>query len=102
MKQRKQLRLKEYDYANDNAYFVTVCSKNRKNIFGKIEFVGEGLAPSRYKIELNDLGEIILQEWNDIPNRYTNGELDEYVIMPNHIHGILIINSQDMYRANAI
>lgn len=119
-KKRKRTRLKDYNYSEAGYYFVTVCSKDRKNIFGEYDknIVGEGLAPSRYKdrkiscdgqpqglslhapvrynsnIKLSALGHIIDKQWNDIPNQYDDIELDEYVIMPNHIHGILIINKR--------
>ena len=93
---RKQIRLKNYDYANNGYYFITIGSRNRKIIFGEYnKYVGEGLASSRYKnkIQLSKIGKIIDNQWNNIPNQYGNIELDEYIIMPNHIHGILIINN---------
>ncbi len=93
---RKQNRLPNYDYSNEGFYFVTICSKDRKNIFAKInnkDIVGTGLVPVR--IELTKIGEIIDKQWKNIKNQYDNVELDEYIIMPNHIHGILIINKRD-------
>jgi len=89
-KTRKRNRLKDYDYSESGYYYVTICSRDKKNIFGDI--VGDGLAPSRP--ELSQLGQIIEKQWNDIPKQYDDIELDEYVIMPNHIHGILIINKR--------
>ena len=98
----KNNRLKNYDYSEIGWYFITVCSRDRKNIFGEInnKYVGEGLAPSRdnatvrYKnnIKLSKIGKIIDKQWNDIETQYDNIDLDQYIIMPNHIHGILIIN----------
>jgi len=74
-------------------YFVTICSKNRSNIFSNIiNNVGTGLAPVR--LELSPLGFIIDQNWKDITMQYGQVELDEYIIMPNHVHGIIIINQR--------
>ena len=95
---RKNNRLKNYDYSTNGYYCVTICSKDRKNIFGKYKnIVGTGLAPVRYKnnTKLSEIGKIIDKHWIDIPNQYDNIELDEYIIMPNHIHGILIIDKRE-------
>ncbi|MFH1855633.1 MAG: transposase [Candidatus Omnitrophota bacterium] len=96
---RKTNRLTEYDYSQTGYYFVTICSKNKQNIFGKInnKFVGALLACARndsVKIELTEIGQIIDNHWYDIPNQYDNIDVDEFIIMPNHIHGILIINKR--------
>lgn len=85
--ERKQLRLKGYDYTSAGAYFVTVCVHHQfryLNIFGKIE---------DQIMKLNEYGEIVSACWTDLPNHYFNIELDEYIIMPDHVHGIIkIIN----------
>ena len=100
LKTRKLNRLKNYDYSDNGYYFTTVCSKNREIIFGKYNenLVGTALAAVRYKnnIKLSKLGQIINNQWNDIPNQYNNVELDQYVIMPNHIHGVIIINEKSV------
>jgi len=83
IKSRHSTRLKNYDYSKAGIYFVTICVKDRKNLFGKIK--GEEMI-------LNDLGKIIEAEWLNIPGNYLNIELDEFIIMPNHLHGIVIIN----------
>jgi len=85
---RKQIRLKKYDYSQEGVYFVTICSKDRKNIFSKI-VVGEGLAPSL--VELTSIGKIIDRQWRGINFEYKNIEIDKFIIMPNHIHGIVLI-----------
>ena len=107
---RKQIRLKGCNYLDSGYYFITICSKNRENIFGNP--VGAGLASARIKNPTHDnnssqnnmllspLGRIIDNQWKDIPNQYDNIELDHYVIMPNHIHGILVIHNQ-INRADA-
>ncbi|MCB4790753.1 MAG: transposase [Elusimicrobia bacterium] len=102
-KSRKQTRLKGYDYSLEGHYFVTICSKDRKNIFGEIEVVGAGLASARYKneIRLSKLGQLIDSQWQNIKKQYYNVELDQYIIMPNHIHGIIIVDNSVSLRADA-
>jgi REP element-mobilizing transposase RayT len=80
---RKTIRLPEYDYSNQGYYFITICTQNHKNYFGKIE---------NDIMQLNQLGEIIQNQWLNLNNRYYNIKTKDYVIMPNHIHGIININ----------
>ncbi|MFH2137254.1 MAG: transposase [Candidatus Omnitrophota bacterium] len=95
LKTRKLNRLKDYDYSLEGYYFVTICSRNREIIFGEYtNNVGTALAAVRNNIKLTKLGQIIDSQWNDLPNQYKNIELDQYIIMPNHLHGILIINKR--------
>jgi putative transposase len=82
---RKSIRIKEYDYSQSGYYFVTICSYNRENIFGKII---DG------KIELNDFGEIVKDELRNTERNRLYVEIDYYCIMPNHLHFILIINDR--------
>jgi putative transposase len=84
---RKQIRLKEYDYSQPGEYFVTICAKDKKHLFGKI--VEES-------IRLSPTGEIIKQCWESIPKHFPNVNLDEYIIMPDHVHGIVIVIEIDM------
>ncbi len=79
---RRSIRLKGYDYSQAGLYFITICTKNRECIFGKIE---NGI------MEINDYGKIANDEWLKTASIRENVELDEYVIMPNHIHGIIIL-----------
>ena len=83
---RKSIRLREYDYTNPNWYYITICSYKRENIFGKVE---------KNKMILNKEGEIVEQEWLKIKELRKNIDLDYYVVMPNHFHGIVIIESRD-------
>jgi REP-associated tyrosine transposase len=83
MKNRKPNRLKFYDYSNAGWYYVIICTKDHKNHFGKIE---------NYKMILNQIGNIVDESWDMIETLHRNIELDYYVIMPNHVHGIIIIN----------
>ena len=74
MKTRKSnIRLKNHDYLLDGYSFITICSRNRKIIFGEYnKYVGEGLASSRNNIQLTKIGKIIDKQWNDIPHQYNN------------------------------
>ena len=84
---RRSIRLKEYDYSRQGAYFVTVCVKNKENSLGKI-IDGE--------VVLSEIGKIAEKCWNEIPTHYPCVQLDKYVIMPNHIHGVIkIIDGDD-------
>lgn len=80
---RKRIRLKDYDYSEENMYFITICVKDRLELLGKII---EG------NIELTTEGKIIKQNINKIEKIYKNIIIDEYVIMSNHIHILLLIN----------
>jgi putative transposase len=75
-------RLKDYDYSQPGAYFVTVCTKNRFCLFGEIH---------NDRIKFNSYGEIIRLSWLRLPDYYPNVELDAFVIMPNHIHGVIFL-----------
>jgi REP element-mobilizing transposase RayT len=81
-KTRRSIRLQGYDYSQTGAYFVTVSTHGKKCLFGEIV---DG------QIMLNDAGRVAKQCWNDIPVHFPHVELDEWVIMPNHVHGILHI-----------
>lgn len=97
-KKRKQIRLKEYDYSTPGYYFITICTQNRKEILSKIlinsknEHYSVGANCVRPQIQLSNIGKILNEEISKIPNIYENVTLDEYVIMPNHIHIIIGIN----------
>jgi putative transposase len=79
---RKSIRLKRYDYSQAGLYFITMCVQNRELLFGKIE---------NDVMILNDAGKMIQTEWEKLPQRFSNIELDKFVVMPNHFHGILEI-----------
>ena len=91
---RKRNRLKDYDYSSNGAYFVTVCTKDRKNIFwdkNQPDFVGEDIILPSDSVRLSLYGKIVEEAINAIPIHYSHIELLQYVIMPNHIHMILFI-----------
>ena len=77
---RKSIRLKGHDYSQKGLYFITICCHEKKHLFGKI--INE-------KMILNDAGIYAKKCWLEIPSHFTNVILHEYVIMPNHIHGII-------------
>jgi REP element-mobilizing transposase RayT len=79
---RRSIRLKGYDYSQPGAYFVTICTQDRECLFGEVV---DGA------IRLNKAGEIVWQTWHDLPDHIVNIVLDTFVVMPNHVHGIIII-----------
>ena len=81
---RRSIRLKGYDYSQAGAYFVTICTQDRACLFGDV-IDGD--------IRWNDARQRVAQCWLDIPHHFPHVELDSFVIMPNHIHGIIVITS---------
>ncbi len=79
---RRSIRLQEYDYSQAGAYLVTLCTKDRRNLFWEI---GNG------SMQLNPFGEIVQACWQDLPLRYPDMELDAFVVMPNHLHAIVLL-----------
>src|ERR1700749_2799448 len=77
---RRSIRIQGYDYAAPGQYYVTVCTKDRECLFGEI---------SDGKMQLNKFGEIVKHTWDELPDHYSSVALDAFVIMPNHIHGII-------------
>ena len=88
---RKPVRLTEYDYSAPGAYFVTICTHEKRCILSEIT-VGEGLAPPVCR--LTDTGRVVENEILSVPVRYPGIGIDKYVIMPNHIHMIVEIRAQ--------
>ena len=78
----KQYRLPHYDYSTTGYYFVTLCTRNHVCHMGRIE---------EEKIVMNSIGKIATEVWENIPNIYELVGIDEFIVMPNHIHGIVII-----------
>jgi REP element-mobilizing transposase RayT len=76
-------RLQTWDYANNGAYFITICTQNREHFFGNIK---NGI------MQLSEIGKFAEQFWHEIPNHFPMVELGNFVVMPNHVHGILIMN----------
>ena len=82
---RQSIRLKGYDYSKPGYYFITICVSNRYHLFGK---VSEGC------VYLNKYGEIAEKEWLYTEILRDNVRLDEFIVMPNHVHGIILITHQ--------
>lgn len=78
-------RLQGYDYRNAGAYFITICTQHRNHFFGECE---------NKQMQLSPLGLLAEQLWFEIPDHFPNTSLDAFVVMPNHIHGILVINEK--------
>lgn len=87
---RKPTRLKGYDYGTPGAYFITICTKDRKEILSKI-IVGEGLCALPQNI-ITPIGQDVEKTIQYINNNYIGIKIDKYVIMPNHIHLIIILD----------
>jgi len=83
LRNRRSIRLSGFDYSQDGAYFVTVCTQNRDCLFGEIE---DG------NMVLNSYGQIVSNVWRDLPDHYFHVRSDQFVVMPNHIHEIIILN----------
>ena len=79
---RRSIRLKGFDYTRENAYFVTICTQNQACLFGEIV---------NGQIRLNDAGRVAQMMWKAIPAHFPHVEIDAWIVMPNHVHGIIII-----------
>lgn len=79
-KRRRSIRIPHFDYSQPGYYFVTICTEDREELFGTIR---NGI------ICISDLGAILWNEWFDLLQRFSSVELDSFIVMPNHIHGII-------------
>jgi putative transposase len=95
-------RLQNWDYGSNAMYFVTICTQNRVQYFGNIVETQNFASPQIQSptMQLSEIGKIANQYWNEIPLHFPFVELGEFVVMPNHVHGIIIINKPD--DANAV
>jgi REP element-mobilizing transposase RayT len=82
---RRSIRLQDYDYSQVGAYFITICVQNRECLFGEI---------TNGEMKMNDIGRMVQIVWDEIPSRFDGLELNLFTIMPNHIHGIIMLNRQ--------
>ncbi|MCD6561161.1 MAG: hypothetical protein J7L16_05320 [Deltaproteobacteria bacterium] len=89
---RRSIRLKGYDYSQSGLYFITICTQNRSKLLGDIENRRGGFH-IRPVLILNNAGIMVHRIWNGIPNDFRNIQLHEFVIMPNHVHGIIEITT---------
>lgn len=91
--QRKTIRLQGYDYSQSGLYFVTICCQDKICRFGNVE---------NGEMVLNEMGKIAHAEWLKTEQIRQNVELGEFVIMPNHMHAVIIINNDEAVGANCI
>ncbi|OGJ90204.1 MAG: hypothetical protein A2487_18985 [Candidatus Raymondbacteria bacterium RifOxyC12_full_50_8] len=87
---RRSIRLKGYDYSRPGTYYITICTQNTPCVLA--------CAPNG-QMKLTTIGKIVHQYWMEIPNHYPNASLDEFVVMPNHIHGILVLHDGNKFNA---
>ena len=87
--QRKSPRLKDYDYSESGAYFITICTHQRQYLFGAIQ---------SERMFLSSFGEFAVACWDVIPDHYADVELDGFVIMPNHVHGIIVFPGRSDFK----
>lgn len=80
---RRSIRLRGYDYSQAGAYFITIVAKNRERLFGEA---------ANGEMRLNEIGRVVQTAWDELPGRYPSVELDAFVVMPNHVHGIIVIS----------
>jgi putative transposase len=83
---RRSIRLPGYDYTLAGAYFITIVTREREELFGCIT---DG------EMKLNQCGQIVENAWHDLPNHFAHVELDAFCIMPNHVHGIIILKDEE-------
>lgn len=101
-------RLREFDYGSEACYFITICTQNRMHYLGEIvsrqdsDFQTTAAETHNYAsleprpfLEMSSIGKIAFQYWSEISNHYPFVFVDEFVIMPNHLHGILYVNPEN-------
>ncbi|MDP6041697.1 MAG: transposase [Candidatus Latescibacteria bacterium] len=81
---RRSIRLDGYGYSQPGAYFVTICTQNRECVLGDV---------ANGELQLTDFGDVVSKWWIEILNHFPQTDLDEWIIMPNHIHGIIVITT---------
>src|SRR5438876_12214213 len=90
---RQSIRLQGYDYSQNGMYFVTICAQNKECLFGKIE---------NSKMILNNAGNMVAVWWQKLFEKFSGIVMDEYVVMPNHLHGIIQIIGNIQSRRNIL
>ena len=91
--QRRSVRLKGFDYSKSSAYFLTICTRDKKQLLGKV--AGDRMMP-------NATGNIVNDCWVEIPNHFPDVELAAHVVMPNHVHGIIVLRANPGSKAKSI
>lgn len=80
--QRKSIRLRGYDYTQRGAYYITICTEGRLHVFGRI---------TDATVHLSALGNVVEECWHAIPSHFPHVTIDAFIIMPNHVHGVVVI-----------
>ena len=80
--QRRSIRLPDFDYTTPGAYFVTICTQGNVCLFGEV---------TNNRMRLNEMGKMVKKVWDELPDHYPYVEIDTFVVMPNHVHGIIVI-----------
>lgn len=91
--QRRSIRLPGYDYSQNGAYFITICTRNKECLFGEVV---------NYKMVQNAAGQIVQNEWLNTAKIRPHISLDAFVVMPNHIHGIIVISRGELHSPSRI
>ena len=102
LRHRRSIRLKNFDYTEPGVYFITIVTFERQNLFGEIvndtSVRQDALFQSKVNADpivlLNDFGLVVKREWERLPNRFPGISLDAFVVMPNHLHGIVVIEDE--------
>jgi REP element-mobilizing transposase RayT len=89
LQRRRSIRLKGYDYSQSGAYFVTICVRDGRCLLGQVVDSA---------IRLNDAGRMVREVWDALPEQYPGVEVHAFVVMPNHVHGIIVL-TDDLVRA---
>ncbi len=100
---RRSIRLKGYDYSQAGLYFITICVQDKTCLFGEISAENKGNhtgLPVQPQMILNEAGKIAVSCWLEIPTHFPNVTLHEYVVMPNHIHGIIELSGTSVGAKN--
>ena len=79
---RRSIRLRGYDYSSPGAYFITICAHGHESLFGTVT---DG------RLILNGYGKIVRECWYDLPRHYPHVTIDAFVVMPNHVHGVIVL-----------
>lgn len=90
---RKTIRLKDFDYSQPGAYFITTNIQDRKRILGQI---------LNGQVVLSDIGRIIENVWKNLPAHYQSIDLDDFCVMPDHFHGIIVIKDMEMEKHQSL
>jgi REP element-mobilizing transposase RayT len=89
---RRSVRLRQYDYSQAGAYFVTICVQGRECLLGEVAGAAVVLSP---------FGRMVENWWNDLPRRFPRLDLDAWVVMPNHLHGIVVLGAPALETTNS-